>query len=273
MRKKTFLVLLFLSVLFLGGCSARVIPHTSTTIVTRNDQQQTIFFRDEDIAQAVLSQTGKQAQETLTDDDLLRIQTIFVNDGDLRTDIQELAQLKNMTELHLEHYRLADLSVLCTLQKLKKLTLRDCGIVDVRALSSLQNLEELDLSDNFAMVEIDTLKSIQNLKHLSLSGVDLADITPLGTLHNLEKLDLSQTRVSDISPLVGLKKLRILCLMDTPVHDIKPLQKLALLEELLWGYEEFPTEEMKQQSLELQRILPNCKIDLKWYSTGKDKIP
>jgi len=112
------------------------------------------------------------------------------------SDISNLSECVNVTELILSSNRITDISPLSSLTGLKRLYLNGNKIEDLSPLSPLSNLEYLDLRDN-----------------------QIADISALSALGNLEYLDLTDNRVSDISPLFGLTGMRILKLRGNNIGD------------------------------------------------------
>jgi len=181
------------------------------------------------------------------------------------TDIWPLAELTNLTELHLglasvisleplsdltnlevldvyitHHYWLNDLNFLRKMSKLRELYLV-IGFgegTSLDALSGMTSLEVLDLRSRSYIADITPLAGLENLRVLRFPDNLLQDITPLSGLTNLTVLDLgayeenSWSDISDLSPLANMRELTILNLAGMKITDLSPLAGLSKLQQL-----------------------------------------
>lgn len=158
--------------------------------------------------------------------------------------LSELASLENLASLNLYGARLrpAGVKELAALKHLTTLNLGETPVMDkdLKNLASLTKLTSLNLQGtevtNAGMKDVAGFK---NLTDLSLGHTRVRDfgVKGLAGLANLTALDLSDTEVTDaaLRELVGMKKLATLNLLGTRTTDAG--------------------------IAELQKALPNCKID------------
>ena len=129
------------------------------------------------------------------------------------TDLSPLANLTNLTHLHLWHRRVEGMPPVTNL--------------DISPLSGLINLESLVL-ENSGISDISLLTELKALQGLGLSANTIEDISPLAGLKKLQRLDLSANNIEDLSPLSGLTNLWELRIRDNPATDFSPLAALNL---------------------------------------------
>ncbi len=150
--------------------------------------------------------------------------------GNRIEDISPLANLTQLTQLRLnENWRIEDISSLSKLTQLRKADLDRNEIVDVGPLARLTNLESLDLRDN-RIIDVRPLANLTQLTQLRLSENRIVDITPLVNPTNLVALWLSGNRITDVTPLVNLTQLTDLRLNENRIVDVSPLVRLTKLE-------------------------------------------
>ena len=129
------------------------------------------------------------------------------------TDLRPLANLKNLTHLHIWHREVADMPPVTNL--------------DISPLSGLINLESLVL-ENSGISDISLLRELKALQGLGLSANNIEDISPLAGLKKLQRLDISDNNIEDLSPLAGLTNLSELRIENNPATDFSPLDALNL---------------------------------------------
>ena len=151
------------------------------------------------------------------------------------SDIRDLTGLEfaiNLTELHLAHNQISDVSPLKALTKLIVLDLHNnFRISDVSPLRALTNLTHLSLWGN-QISDVSPLRALTNLTYLSLENNRVSDVSPLNVLTNLKGLDIEANRISDLSPLNVLTKLTHLDFDSNGVSDVSPLKDMANLTQL-----------------------------------------
>jgi hypothetical protein len=148
----------------------------------------------------------------------------------------------------------------------------------------LEKVERLDLGmglTNNKLTEVPKgLEKLTKLTNLLLSDNKLTDVEGLEKLTKLTSLALNRNQLTDVKGLEKLTKLTGLALNDNQLTDVKGLEKLTQLKKLFLGYNYLTDvkdlEKLNQlknlylrgnrnltkaQIDELQKALPNCKID------------
>lgn len=172
--------------------------------------------------------------------------------SDLSSKLPDLSELKNLSELTIEHTQVIDISSLVKLPQLVTLTLSRNPINDLSPVSQLPNLKKLKL-DYMEITELSFLSKMTGLEHLSITDQDnhemsltplanlkslksltiqekrLVDISAFAHLNNLEKINLSSNGISDISFLAGMPNLKQI---DLDYNQISNISTLALLPNL-----------------------------------------
>ena len=174
--------------------------------------------------------------QTLELDWLLHIPTNTYRPNRLISDVSALANLENLTALHLSGNGISDISALANLENLTVLYLSNNQISGVAPLTGLKNLTDLDLSynhipDTSALSSV--LANLENLKRLRLSWLRkrISDVSFLADLENLVSLDLSGNQISDVAPLANLE-IWDLYLSNNQISDVSPLVDLENLASL-----------------------------------------
>ena len=129
------------------------------------------------------------------------------------TDLSPLANLTNLTQLHIWHREVADMPPVTNL--------------DISPLSGLINLEGLSLENN-GISDISPLAGLKKLKILGLAVNAINDISPFAGLKKLQHLNLSDNSIEDLSPLAGLTNMEELWIEGNPVTNFRPLAGLNL---------------------------------------------
>ena len=175
-----------------------------------------------------------------------------LSSGNLRSGIlNEICQLKELTNLKLSDNEITDISALGQLTKLVSLDLSDNAISDISPLAGLTELRTLHLDGNKDIKDLSPLYSLNNLTMLTMSGieitesqlaelkgrlpgcliysdkanVDVVDIMIGGKTFksDVTKLDLTGAGVTDISRLSVCTNLSELYLGNNYISDISPL--------------------------------------------------
>ena len=129
------------------------------------------------------------------------------------TDLSPLANLTNLTQLHIWHREIADMPPVTNL--------------DISPLSGLVNLERLSLENN-GISDIGPLMELKELQVLGLADNTIDDLSPLVGLKKLHHLNLSDNNIKDFSPLASLTNLKELWIENNPAIDFSPLSALNL---------------------------------------------
>ena len=147
------------------------------------------------------------------------------------TDISDLADFANVTNLDLSGNGISEIAPLAGLVRLTSLSLADNEISEIAPLAGLVRLTSLNLAGN-EISDLRPLASLEGLTWLYLEDNAITDIEPLAGLGKLVALDLSDNRIFDISPLSGIETLQTLQLRGNAVTDIDPLASVTGLVDL-----------------------------------------
>jgi hypothetical protein len=196
-------------------------------------------------------------------------------DGEL--DLDEIAQLSNLSELIINNFSQSDISPLQKLKQLQSLSLGCLYVTDLSALSELRNLEEIAIFANSNQeLDVSALRGLKKLRMVELGNV--SDISALGELkrlyyvdvenaplenasklsgaENIKFLYLAGTQIEDISFVTSLKKLEYLDLAHTKVKDVSPVAGCASLKVLNLPDRTLPIGDVER----IRQQLPECEI-------------
>ncbi len=169
------------------------------------------------VVREALVELGLPASTLLTKEKMLQLTSLKANHRGI-VDITGLEFALSLKELHLGgRNRITDLSPLANLTNLTQLHIWH------REVDGMPPVTNLDISP---------LSGLINLEFIVLERSGISDISPLAELINLDELSLIDNGISDISPLAGLKKLRALYLSHNQIVDFSPLAGLMNLETL-----------------------------------------
>ena len=169
------------------------------------------------------------------------------------------ADLEKVPSLYLSGNQLTEVpNGLEKFTQLKGLNLSGNRLTDVTSLEKLTQLESLLLGNNKLTEVSNGLEKLTQLKELYLSGNQLTDVKGLEKLTQLKELYLDGNQLTDVKGLEKLTQLKELHLDGNQLTDVRGLEKLTQLTRLdLRGNPDLT----KAQIAELQKALPNCKIE------------
>jgi len=162
-----------------------------------------VQFSEPLIEQAVRTELGKSAGETLTSADLESVTELYIFADKCTTDVTEFERLQqgwNQNNGTIES--LADLAFL---PNLRELCLSAQNISDISPAAGLTALERIELRHN-PVSDISPLAGLEKLKSIGLNGTIVTDISPAINLKDLELLDLNSADNYDSSVLAGRTK-------------------------------------------------------------------
>ncbi|MCY2987709.1 MAG: hypothetical protein NTY19_07585 [Planctomycetota bacterium] len=137
----------------------------------------------------------------------------------------------------------------------------DDGVANLKPLTNLQDLilQWSQVSD----AGLENLRGLSRLQYLALGNTHVSDtgLVNIQGLTELQELDVKCTQVTGtgLAHLRGLTQLRWLYLANTQVNDagLEHLRGLTQLRQLFLG----STQVTNAGIADLQKALPNCKID------------
>ena len=231
------------------------------------------------IIEIVIREGLGKFEDELTEVDLQQVNKLTIDDNKFTTIPQDLEKLTLLKELQIDHNQLTDLKGLEKLTKLKKLGLNHNQLNDLKLLEKLAQLEKLNLSNN-SLNDVTGLEKQTELTYLNLGNNNLTDVKGIETLTQLTTLALSSNNLTSAKSLDGLTRLTILFIDNNQLTDTMGLEKLMQLKTLHLGgnrltdikglkvlakLEKLNLKDnpdlTKAQITELQKALPNCKID------------
>jgi len=160
-----------------------------------------------------------------------QLKNLTISDFDI-ADTSFLAHLKNLVTLDIFGTFIVDYSFLTTLPKLKNLVVSQCTANQLSVIGKLTQLQSLSIThiDEYAQcTDVSFLANLTSLKRLLICDSDITNITAIQNCLMLEYLNISMCPLSDIEVLSELGKLRQLELDRTKVADLTPIKSLPFL--------------------------------------------
>lgn len=213
-----------------------------------------VTFKEPLIEQAVRLALKKDADDTISEQDLLSITELsifgdkaaadektfsaynksFVNGdgtvhrGSIRV-LDDLTKLKNLRRVSIGYQNIVDLTPLAELASLESVDVRHNPIHDVTPLSRLPWLSTLVIFDT----PVSDLTALQSCSHLSMLDAGNTQIRSLAALEGLSALRTLVMRKASLTSLEGINRFLLLeqiYLSDTQLQDLSPLLDLPELQ-------------------------------------------
>lgn len=188
-------------------------------------------FEEPLIEQAVRLQLGKMADESITQDDLLSVDRLYIygdsliaeNEEELNAGVKRLFESNRVRE-----GTIRSLTDLEKMPNLKQISISMQKITDVSPLAALQKLEAMDIKNNPVM-DISPLSGLKFLKRVSLFDTRVTDFSPLINCPMLFELNAGKLPISSLESFDGLKSLQNLCLYETTIDSLAGMNNLTQL--------------------------------------------
>ena len=187
---------------------------------------QVVDIPDLNLRAAIEEALGKASGATITVDEMARLPHLTARGANI-TNLTGLEFAANLTSLDLGYgdgetsHAVKDLSPLADLVQLTSLHLPGKSISDISAVAGLTNLTYLNLEGN-PISDISPVVGLTKLTGLYLGSNNITDISPLAGLTNLTQLRLRGNNISDISALAGLTQLVRVDLRHNYISDLSP---------------------------------------------------
>ncbi|AHF11436.1 MULTISPECIES: protein kinase [Dehalobacter] len=162
-----------------------------------------VQFAEPLIEQAVRTELGKSAGDTLTSADLESVTELYIFADKSTADVTEFERLQQGWNQN--NGTIESLSDLAFLPNLRELCLSAQNISDISPVAGLASLERIELRHN-PVSDISSLAGLEKLKSIGLNGTMVADISPVINLKGLELLDLNDADHYDPAVLAGRTK-------------------------------------------------------------------
>ena len=191
-----------------------------------------VVFQEPVIEQAVRLQLGKEADEPVTQEDLLSVTGLYIfgdsliaaNEENLHTEAKRLFDSNQMREGPIR-----SLSDLSKMPNLKQVFISMQRITDISPLAGLTNLEVVDVKNN-PVTDISPLGELKFLKRVALFDTRVTDLSPLSLCPMLSELDAGKLPVQSPAVFERLDGLRTLRLSETTLDTLEGIEAFTLLE-------------------------------------------
>lgn len=193
--------------------------HFKKKIVSTNvlQKEKRLFIKDEMISFAPLKYM-RNLRELIIHDSTIIDFTEITHAIELRTiflvgcqfdenDLEALAKLPNLKELHLGCMDFKNIQCLINAPSLKILGLRKLEQLNsIQFLAESKSLKILELED-LPQINIDELEHFKKLQELSIKEIEIDNLNFLQNMKDIKKLELPEVEVENLNFLKYLKKL------------------------------------------------------------------
>lgn len=194
-----------------------------------------VSFEEPMIERAVRLQLKKEADEVITEEELLAVTELHIFGDSLVAKTAD--ELNNNAKQLFDSNQMKpgsvkSLSDLTKMPNLKGLSVAMQNITDISSIAELMNLEALDLKNN-PFSDISALGQLKFLKRVGLFDTRVTDLSPLASCPMLTELDVGKLPISFPNSIAELKKLQKLSLFETTIDSlsgIEEFQQLTFLE-------------------------------------------
>lgn len=178
------------------------------------------WFEDYELSRLVAEQLSCEINYPVSQEDLLRVETIDENAWYGVPSSKGLSYLRNLKTLRMNFLNLeSDLN---------------------RALIILSDFKELESlfigESNLNETSLENLGKLTNLKNLSLEECNLTNLQFASNLLSLEKISILDNSISDVSPLASLKKLTYIEARRNNIKDISTLNPSQISSSVFWSF-------------------------------------
>lgn len=215
-------------------CAGFILGRFTDLLGTYLEPVEGISFEEPLIEQAVRLQLGKTADESITQDDLLSVDRLYIyGDTLIAGDEEELnAGVKRLFESYqVREGPIRSLTDLTKMPNLKQISICMQKITDISPLADLQKLEAVDIKNNPVM-DISPLNGLKFLKRVSLFDTRVTDFSPLINCPMLFELNAGKLPIRSLESFDGLKSLQNLYLYETTIDSLAEINKLTQLKYL-----------------------------------------
>ena len=211
-----------------GGAQGGVVSRAKGIAVgTIQNDDGGLSIPDENLRMALADALGKDAGETITEEDLVELSEL-----DWSQERREALVSRGLMA-QWWHNEITDLTGLEFATDLRRINLTDNNVSDLSPVAHLPRLQHFNLGGEISVSDVTPLAGLTDLRTLQVDNGNVQDISALAGLVDLRYLSLGRNAISDISALAGMTKLRVLHLTGNPVSDLSSLSDLQHLS-MLW---------------------------------------
>ena len=204
-------------------------------------------FKEKTVANAARIQLGLNDNEPINEDDLLKINKIYILGEDVYKESSELYShgpydteigtintlddfkyFPNITEACIGLQKEIDLSGLINCKELRILDLKHTILNDLSPLSELEHLHSLFMFDS----GVNDVTILNNLKHLERFDIGLTDIKSMkqiGVFEKLIELGIKMLNMQSLDGIELMPTIEIVWINGSQIDDISALAKLPNL--------------------------------------------
>ncbi len=246
----TLLVLILVSVFFMGFAAGRYTDFQPVSIVTKEAR---VNFKEPIIEKAIRVHLNKDEEDVITEKDLLQVTELFIRGTQPVSNAEEYYALNLEIVTDPQKIRdgsISDLSDLAQLKNLKTLMLSMQNISDITPLAGMDKLECFEIKHSPELEDISILSSMPLLKIVCLYDTAVMDLSPLAKCPRLTNIDVGRTHITSLQAIEGMEKLEFLNLSATLVTTLDGIEAHVFLHSL-------DISELHIKDLSPLMILPN----------------
>ncbi|MEA4870466.1 MAG: protein kinase [Christensenella sp.] len=196
-----------------------------------------VTFQEPLIEQAVRLSLGKSADDPISQEDLLGVNTLYIFGdqalGSAEAYSREQQRMGDGEGTH-KNGGIRSLKDLAQLSRLTTIRIALQDIVDLSDLAGLTSLEIIDLNHN-PIESVAPLSGLDSLKQLSVFDSRVSDFSALSSCRLLEVIEAGKTRVTSFSAFAGIGSLREVMLRNTTLDNLNGIESLTGLERVALG--------------------------------------
>jgi serine/threonine protein kinase len=193
-----------------------------------------VAFKEPLIEQAVRLTLNKEANQPVTEQDLLTISEIYVFGDQAAGDAEDFEKYANSfvnNDGSVQRGSIRTLEDLAKLKNLRRISLCYQEITDLDPIADLNYLEIIDFRHN-PIEDVSALSGLSGLSSLVLFDTQVSDLTALSSCYQLTNVDTGYTLVRSMAAFEGLKSVRALMLRKAPLQSLEGIDGLPLLERI-----------------------------------------
>lgn len=193
-----------------------------------------VTFKEPLIEQAVRLELKKDADDTISEQDLLSITELYIFGDKAAADEKTFSAYNKSFVNNDGTVQRGSISVLDDLTKLKNLrrvSLCYQNIVDLTPLAKLVSLESVDVHHN-PIRDVTPLSRLPLLSSLVIFDTYVSDLTALRSCYRLSMLDAGYTQIRSLAALEGLSTLRTLVMRKASLKSLEGIKSFPLLERI-----------------------------------------
>jgi serine/threonine protein kinase len=196
-----------------------------------------VMFQEPLIEQAVRASLNLPADATIEEDDLLRVNELYIYGNMVVEDGEAFSAAQNrmvMKDPAIQNGGIRSLADLAKLPRLKIIHIALQNITDLSPLAQLSDLEIIDLMHN-PIESVEPLARLYSLRELNVFESHVSDLSPLISCPQLFSIDAGKSRVATVASFSGIASLKRLSLRKSTLTSLDGIEALAGLQQIVLG--------------------------------------